>query len=117
MKDKNGQFKNKNKIDVIELKESEDDNFQAITLEEEEDEKESNSSNLSSKNKNKFINHGLSEIKREINSTNNSEKKIVKLNKNNKILNFNDSMKHLTDNFRKLHIFLKSFLINLIYYN
>ena len=103
MKDRNGQFQNKNKIDVIELKESEDDNFQAITLEEEEeDEKESNSSNLSSKNKNKFINHGLSEIKREINSTNNSEKKIVKINKNNKILNFDDSMKHLTDNFRKL---------------
>ena len=96
-KDNNLFLNKENKTDVIELEESDNENYEQIILDDEDDEDGENSSSLSSNNfntiikKDKIINNGNSyEHKGQINQ------------QQKKILSFEESIDNLKDNFKKL---------------
>ena len=95
-KDNNLFLNKENKTDVIELEESDNENYEQIILDDEDDEDGENSSSLSSNNfntiikKDKIINNGNSyEHKGQINQ------------QQKKILSFEESIDNLKDNFKK----------------
>ena len=96
-KDYNLFQKKENKTDVIELEESDNENYEQIILDDDEEDDDDNSSSLSSNNLNKIIK------KDKITNNENPYESKHQINKKQKtISNFEESMDYLKDNFSKL---------------